>query len=294
MFCKWCGNKITNNGIPCPSCGRDQDALESGNGFWDLCSIRPTKGVLSPNSENVSVQEKRVSISIAAEENSGPQTSEHKHSKSRAKLLHIITVFLLLIALAAIGIGIRQTDTCLSEMAALRLELASVNEPCLTEMAIIHSEIASVNEFVSDGFEEIAEYHAAISNPADDQSLEGAKHSIDELPKNNQAMLFPFLNYRLLIERYELEAESAYTVLIASGSILTDKNTETYWTRSIDAGATWQTIAENTPYLVTEHCEEAIYRVHVLMDCGAGEKKITGYADISDNGEFTWGDSVQP
>lgn len=37
MFCKWCGNKITNNGKPCPICNKEQDALENGNGFWDLC-----------------------------------------------------------------------------------------------------------------------------------------------------------------------------------------------------------------------------------------------------------------
>ena len=38
MFCKWCGKKIENIGSPCPSCGKNQDPLENGNGFWDLCS----------------------------------------------------------------------------------------------------------------------------------------------------------------------------------------------------------------------------------------------------------------
>lgn len=36
MFCKWCGKRITDNSVPCPHCGREQDPLESGNGFWDL------------------------------------------------------------------------------------------------------------------------------------------------------------------------------------------------------------------------------------------------------------------
>ena len=44
MFCKWCGNKIRNIGNPCPSCGRDQDPLENGNGFWDLCDLEPKPG----------------------------------------------------------------------------------------------------------------------------------------------------------------------------------------------------------------------------------------------------------
>lgn len=43
MFCKWCGKRIKNTAKSCPLCGREQESLFNGNGFWDLCNVKDEK-----------------------------------------------------------------------------------------------------------------------------------------------------------------------------------------------------------------------------------------------------------
>lgn len=265
MFCKWCGKKITNNGIPCPSCGRDQDALENGNGFWDLCNIKPEDTGSVPVTDFVPAQ-KKSGVNANPSKQKGPQkTGNHKHSKARFSLLHIATVCLLLITLIAVFVGIGKTGDCLSELNSIR------------------ADISSLSELVNGGFEEIEEYHAMVLNPTDDPSskdsedlVSDAELSIDELLESNAVILF--LTHNLNVESHELESEPAYIVHIASGDLLIEENIKIYWQKTTDAGDTWQTISEGTSYLVTEQSENTVYRILCLMDSDGSSKRICYYA----------------
>jgi len=262
MFCKWCGKKITNNGVPCPSCGRNQDALENGNGFWDLCNIKLEDSGRVPVTDVVPAQEKSGANANPPKQKNPQKAGNQKHSKARFSLLHIVTICLLLITLIAVFAGISKTGDCLAELNSIR------------------ADISSLSEFVNGGFEEIEEYHAMVLNPADDSSSEDlvsdAELSIDEFLESNEVMLF--LTNNLSVESHELESEPAYTVHIASGDLLIEENIKIYWQKTTDAGDTWQTISEDASYLVTEQSENTVYRILCLMDSDDSSKRICYYA----------------
>jgi len=252
MFCKWCGKKIMNNGVPCPSCGKAQDALENGNVFWDLCNNKPEETASFPNDDVVLGKE------------IGEMVADYKRWKSLFKLLHIAPICLILLVIVIVSIGISKTGDCFSELAAIR------------------SDISSLNERVNSGFEEIAEYHIAISNLVETQSsddtdglVEDNVIYIDELLENNEVLLSK--TDKLSIESHKLASEPVYTVYIVSGELLSEKNIEIFWQKSIDAGDTWQTISGAPLYLVTEHSKDTIYRMLCLMDSDNASKRICYY-----------------
>lgn len=260
MFCKWCGKKITNNGIPCPSCGRNQDALESGNGFWDLCSVKPVDASGVPKTNDVPVQEKKVVTSKTPKKEGAQKTA------ARVSLLQIAIICLLLITLTAVSIDISKTNDCLREL----------NTVC-------HS-ISDLNK-VHNGVEKGMEYQAASSNPDDTQASEDLEVlgedennelSIDALLESNAVLLVR--TNQLSIESYETEFDPACTVHIASGDLLAEDNIKIYWQKSTDAGGTWQTLAEDSVYLVEDRCDNARYRVLCLMDANTNARYICCYA----------------
>lgn len=265
MFCKWCGKKISNNGVPCPSCGRNQDALESGNGFWDLCSMKPENTTSILETDVVFAQEKEAGKPKTPKEKDFKKAADNKRSKVCFSLLQIATNCLILIAIIAVGISVNKTEDCLSELNTVR------------------SEISILSEFVDGGFEEIEEYHTYAFPSVDDQFIkdtEGADEntelSIDELLESNEVLLLR--TYKLHIESYEIESEPAYTLYIASGDLLAENSSKIYWQKSIDAGETWQTLTEDSPYLVEYLCEDAIYRLLYLMDSDTAVKPVCYYA----------------
>lgn len=52
MFCKWCGERLDKNVSKCSCCGREQEMLEHGNFFGDLCADYKKNILLSYEKHN--------------------------------------------------------------------------------------------------------------------------------------------------------------------------------------------------------------------------------------------------
>lgn len=118
MFCKWCGKKIANVGNPCPWCGKEQPSLESGNGFWDLCTNPPVKQQVSGGG------------TIIQRDNNGSENGSGTSNSHKAKPTTrfwigawAATCTLLVIALVLIGIVIGMLGHCLSEIDCLHSDI---------------------------------------------------------------------------------------------------------------------------------------------------------------------------
>ena len=118
MFCKWCGKKIANIGSPCPWCGKDQPLLESGNGFWDLCTTPPVKQSVSGDSTIDQKGNNR-------RENGSTASNSRKVKPSIQFWIGawVATCTLLVIALVLIGIVIGMLGHCLSEIDCLHSDI---------------------------------------------------------------------------------------------------------------------------------------------------------------------------
>lgn len=85
MFCKWCGKKIKTNSTACPFCGKEQDSMVNGNGFWDLKEDK-----IAPVQENTPVKK------VEKEE----KLIEDKHNENgHTGLLMAIGVLILIVSI---------------------------------------------------------------------------------------------------------------------------------------------------------------------------------------------------
>lgn len=256
MFCKWCGKKITNNGSPCPSCGRNQDALENGNGFWDLCG----KGIDDHpvgSDATVDIPAQASGKGDLPKENKTCQTpAKHKTAKGIWIGLWIATLCLLIITVIVMGIGIGKIEQCLTEISLLRSSISGVNtlvSDCLAEMAEYHS-----------NNREVSETQVPVGTDTQNKAKDGVRISIDELLKNEDAILVE--SEKLRIESYEIDSTPAKCVYLAAGQLLANENAEFYWQKRNDLCDTWETMFEESSYIIVDPGETEIYRIICLVD----------------------------
>ncbi len=267
MFCKWCGKKISNNGVPCPSCGRNQDPLENGNGFWDLCTSEPKPKTEAGNTGVVAAPVQGADPKPKGHtDNNHGKTGRKTQPKLLSKVLQIATVFLLVIAMVMIAIGMGKVEDCFSELGTVR------------------SDIANLKLLVNTGFDEITQFHSTIPEPEPTDPPEELPEkdevlTIDELLENGDVLLIK--TSQIIIKQHGLISETDFEatnyLYLASGDILTDENVKIYWQISLDEGDTWETISETVPYIVVDNDEEAIYRILCLLDSEVTTKEICYY-----------------
>ena len=265
MFCKWCGKKISNIGSPCPSCGKDQDPLENGNGFWDLCSKEVAVQPVSAETP-VETTAKESGAEKTSKKNKNSRSSEvHKPTKKLWVGAWAVTVALLLIAIIVIVIGVGKIDFCLSEISNLR------------------SSVYSTNTLVTSGFAKLEEYY--LSEEAETQPTEETEPVTDEntsidldnlIEENTLLMDDEALN----IEIYTNESTTAKFIYIAGGEMLENENAKVFWQKSIDQGETWETICEDASYIFVGANETDAYRI-ICVVVGGSEEAVNLYCDVA-------------
>lgn len=135
MFCKWCGNKIKNNGVPCPHCGQEQGKLENGNGFWDLCDISPDNGQISVhtnnNSDNIS-------------DNSSKNVPETKRKPSG--FTAVISVVLALIAVCVASYSLYNTILLSNQISTMKSEMKGMKKSFKKQVAKLEKKLDSASK----------------------------------------------------------------------------------------------------------------------------------------------------
>ena len=248
MFCKWCGKKIKNIGSPCPSCGKNQDPLENGNGFWDLCSKEvDVPAVNAGTSGAVQTEE--------TEKRKVPKKKKTAVERKPAKNLWIgtwaATVALLLIAIIVIVINVGKIDLCLSEISNLR------------------SSINNTNSLVTNGLAELEEYHLteevpATQTPEETEPVTEPDEEID-LDTMIAESILVMDDEALSIESYEIDSTPAKCVYIAIGDVLDNENVKIVWQKSVDLGENWEIISETASNTIAEVNETVAYRVVCIV-----------------------------
>lgn len=248
MFCKWCGKKIENIGSPCPSCGKNQDPLENGNGFWDLCSKEADVPAVAAGT-SVAVQTEETGKGKTPKKKK--TTVERKPAKSRWIGVWAATVALLLIAIIVIVIGVGKVDLCLSEISSLRTSLYNTNS------------------LVTKGFAKLEEYHLTEEVPETQvpEETDPATEPDDEIDLDTMIAESILLvdDEALNIESYEIDSTPAKCVYIAVGEVLENENVKIIWQKSVDQGENWETISKAASYIIAEANETEAYRVVCIV-----------------------------
>lgn len=255
MFCKWCGKKIANIGIPCPSCGKSQDSLENGNGFWDLCSKEIDDHSPEYNAAIAVSNSNTETPNLSQKEKVLPETEEKTRSKKNMNHLLIAIIGFIVIAIIVIGLGLRKLNLC------------------ITEMSYIRSDISNVISVVNDGFNAIETFHNSNRTP-DNVVIENgmdntALLNISELLKDEESILCD--SKSLEIKCYEIGAAPVRYVYLAEGEALELEDVKIFWQQSSDYGNTWETICEDDDNIVVEANKSAIYRIICITEDASGE-----------------------
>lgn len=137
MFCKYCGEKLTNAGLPCPVCGRKQPALENGTGFWDLLTpgkapIQQSAPVVPSAAAAGRVREGSAAAAVQRTARQQQTAASRKRKKSKAipVLLSALGVFavLSLVLLLLTVISLKKVHRLEAELAAQQAALAELQE----------------------------------------------------------------------------------------------------------------------------------------------------------------------
>lgn len=274
MFCKWCGEKIVNIGRPCPSCGKSQGPLENGNIFLDLCDKKveihpvdtaPTDVLLSENSK-APKESTRIENSCS--------TMEYKPVKKVWGGVWAATTVLLLVAIILIAIDAGKTNLCLSEISILR------------------SSIYSTNMLITNGFDRLEEGYSATEVPEKVKSVtnEDVLLDLDRLIEEN----FLVVNDEALnIKGYFIEGMPGKCVYIADGEMIQNGNAKVFWQKRVDGGENWETLCEDTSYIIAELGEGDIYRIicTIINDSKVIRLYCATTTALEDNVEFRANDT---
>ena len=240
MFCKWCGNKIANNGVPCPTCGKEQDALENGNGFWDLCEVEPKGG-------------KQGTIPLVAE--GRPNVSDEKQVQAKrgddqkAKKCGNAIVILVCALCLMVAVGVIESSIALIKASK-----------CMDEMDSVKTQLSGLRTDVSNGVSEIEEHIDAVITTTDTQSYEvpednDVNDDIDEILNSQSAVSIE--KGVISIEAHEIESieyTRADTVLIVSGYPV--ESARLVWQQFNKQTEAWDTIAEKQDYILLKESDE--------------------------------------
>lgn len=286
MFCKWCGNKITNNGMPCPTCGKEQDALENGNGFWDLCEVEP-KGGKQGAVPLATVESPNVDDERHAQAKRGDHQKAKKATKKRGNGIVILMCALCLML-----------AVCLIE-SSIALNKAS---KCVDGVAFIKTQVSGLRTDVSNGVSEIKGHIDTAITPtviqAPEEIDENANDDLNELL--NSENVSTIVDGVISVESHDIESDKADKVLIVSGIPAEDENARLVWQQYNEQTEEWVTIAENQDYILLKKTDDlnqirvlyisqneleeyTVYGANYIMNDGAAEDKDSYAEDDVDS-----------
>lgn len=262
MFCKWCGNKITNNGVPCPTCGREQDALENGNGFWDLCHVVPNVeqgDVPSTTKEGIGANEERHTQTIRGEYQETKKVPKGRNN--RAVALMCVMCLLLAIGLVESTIALAKTSKCMARIASIEVQLSGLRTDVISGMSEIKDYLDTAVKTNS------AQTPAETSKTDDNDDWE------DILNLESASAIVTGI---ISVEAHKIKSSRANQVLIVSGNPLVLENAKLVWQQYIDQTQEWVTIAENSECILVNE-DDGIDQIRVLCICQNELKEYTIY-----------------
>ena len=246
MFCKWCGKRIKNTAKSCPLCGREQESLFNGNGFWDLCNVKDEKKVISIPTENVQTKEDMV--------NKTPmhtQTFDKKKSFDAKKQVGLEVACLLVCVISCVLFFI---NVCFmsNRTDAIKGRLESVHENI---------------DVIFDSFEKVSNQTNLKLASIETELSQITTTKIQNDLKENEAF-FVQSNYessdRISINGIKINSHDYLSVHYVSFADEYNKATYT-WQSSADYGATWKTIGTSS-CIVIDNELDVRYRVYVDLN----------------------------
>ena len=245
MFCKWCGNKINNNGVPCPTCGKEQDALENGNGFWDLCEVEPKRG---KQGAVPLVAVESSSSNVSDEKHTQAKRGDHQRTKKAVKRRRNGIAILVFVLCILVTVGVIEASIALGKASK-----------CMDEMASVITQLSSLRTNVSNAVSEIEEHIDAAITTTDAQSSEGTEDNavddkLDEiLDLENAAGIVDGV---ISIESHKIESTKADMLLIVSGYPVESESARVVWQQFNKQTEEWDIIAENQGYILLKESNE--------------------------------------
>lgn len=260
MFCKWCGNKITNNGVPCPTCGKEQDKLVNGNGFWDLCKADSNGG------EQNAMSLEAVNIQNSSGESCAQTKLDECQNVSKIMKTSVKLIAALMFAMCImIAIGLIESSIALNKAVK-----------GLDEIAYVKEQLSDLRIDMSKGVTEI-EKHIDTLTTTDTQNSDEVEINTDN---NDLDDIFDLKNVVsivkgvIFLESHVIESSKAFIMLIVSGDLAGIENARFVWQQFNEQTGEWDTFEKNQDYVLIKDTDE-MKRIRVLC------------FELNEHGEYT-------
>lgn len=233
MFCKWCGNKITNNGKPCPTCGKEQDTLESGNGFWDLY-----KNESELNKQNLNFRD--ASHNSPMNDEKKIQATCNFNQKQRNRIVSLTTgnFFLTLLILIGSLVTLYQFSKGITKIDRVQSELSSLQTTISNERV----------EMVEHLAETLQTHGLSVSENSTDSNTEDILDDLEEILAIEGLSVID--NGKMSIESHEIQSSLANQVLIVTGIPTESEDTKIIWQQYDEQTGHWEIIAQDQLYIL--------------------------------------------
>lgn len=255
MFCKWCGNKIENNGAPCPTCGKTQDALENGNGFWDLCEFEPEgkqETVSAPAMEDARPKEHQPTESTPAAEQQPKRAAQNQNQNT--PILMYAVLLLLLAVLIESTISLVQTSNGINRILSLQSQINTSRSAASADSSkiTVDYDFAAISSFQPDASEasEQTESEAATES-------EAVSDDFEELLNTSSIVMDQ------IIESFEIDSKYSNQLLIVTGDAAEKNSAAIIWQGYDEQAKAWTMIAEGQRYMMPDK-KDGIKQIRAL------------------------------
>ena len=278
MFCKWCGKNISGNTVTiCPSCGKEQGPLMSGNGFWDLCTIDPATGIAKVHPVSDVTDEEVSDICSHIEGNdeflSGSEqvvSSNAIRKKGLPQCIlkqHYVEFCLVIILFLNFLVGVLNL-VCWPMLFMRQMEQHKADEKIYMEDGL--SDIRNILNDIGKAHTEKKEAFASqspqdvlktaeivASSEESDMSEEAELEESDATTMTDSDSATPKLT------RYIVDEDEGLYLYAVEDIPKRMNNCSYYWQTSEDGGETWVPLSNGSRYVVISPKENEEYRVIV-------------------------------
>lgn len=244
MFCQWCGKKILEVGRPCPYCGKEQDPLETGTGFWDLCSKKETNTdngdfaavINETSSEDINKsfnQDAKTDVNVA-------QVSGEKESGSLKIIMWIAFLFASISTVISV-VNLIKTTKIPSDIGELRTEIDNTKEENNLETKSLRANLEDTDREQQE-LRKLLEAQLDNENGmeveeeiTDESESEDLWWDSDSIEKGDN-----------FVRIYETDISDAGLMYVAEDLLTKDDIMKTCWQISNESDGNWETVKEDS------------------------------------------------
>lgn len=282
MFCKWCGERLDKNVSKCSCCGREQEMLEQGNFFGDLCADYK-KNILSSYEKHDNAE--RVEGKIPSQKDNEGYRPRKRSVTSRWQV--ITSLVLICCSLVCIfgtyavyskldrntaGDNVSQNIIELRNKVNSNILLLSVRAQLEGSLSELEEKLDGIKDDIKlseDTTDKVSE--DVTDHEKTDKPYIGDFYGTEDIPDSDFIKDID----KLSLTEYVNSANEDSIIYKAEGELVQSGMCELYWQTSTDDGDSWSVAEKDLQYYETTSTNN-LYR----LICHHREQSIINWSDL--------------